>query len=765
MIEEWHSARECADAYGMSKPGFIKLAARKGIRTRRRAGKGGGLEYCFGDHPPNIQLVLAKAESQKLLAETPFPPALESVRNQKKPQEDPAAVAAARAEGDAKAATLAGKPRARMDARAEILRRFERYTKEDAPIAGVRKPGGLIHRAAFAAAWNRGEIDSPARADYPRLSDQQLDRWSQQLRRAGLARLAGNYGNRKNTGVIETHPQLAAALRGLLLDHPHLQPAHAHAWLNARYAALPAAVAGDGPIPLPGHKTVERWLNRWKAENAELYTRMRNPDEWKNKYMVGWGDAAAGIVRLNQVWEFDSTPADVLLEDGRHSILGVIDVYSRRVRLHVSRTSKATAVASLLRGALLDWGVPEIAKTDNGQEYVSNHVRRIFQALDVDHWCSEPFSPWQKSFIERFFRSFSHDLLEYLPGFVGHNVAEREALRARQQFSDRLFVKNRTVELALTAEALQEFCDRWVAGYHSRPHGALAGKRPVEMLAGWRQPVRAVGNERALDLLLSEAPGDGWRIVSKASGIRLNGYDYLAPELGRCVGERVRVLFDPEGDLGRLYTFDGKGQFIALAECPELAGVDRKALAAAGKALQKQRLREQMEGLRADAKAAGSKDLLERVLNHRESDARKIVPLPPRAEECGSAGLIGAQHALDAGQPRTAAIVPPEQLERLRDQMAREERERERIAERPDFASPFARVNWIFEQILRGRWALTQVPAEDRAFARAYLKNTANHKALDYLEMYPRYWEVKSDLMREEDPAETGCPNSESAAG
>ncbi|MBK8508778.1 MAG: DDE-type integrase/transposase/recombinase [Candidatus Competibacteraceae bacterium] len=195
-------------------------------------------------------------------------------------------------------------------------------------------------------------------------------------------------------------------------------------------------------------------------------------------------------------------------------------------------------------------GVPEIAKTDNGQEYVSNHVRRIFQALDVDHWCSEPFSPWQKSFIERFFRSFSHDLLEYLPGFVGHNVAEREALRARQQFSDRLFVKNRTVELALTAEALQEFCDRWVAGYHSRPHGALAGKRPVEMLAGWRQPVRAVGNERALDLLLSEAPGDGWRIVSKASGIRLNGYDYLAPELGRCVGELGPGAVRPRGRPG-----------------------------------------------------------------------------------------------------------------------------------------------------------------------------------------------------------------------
>ena len=76
--------------------------------------------------------------------------------------------------------------------------------------------------------------------------------------------------------------------------------------------------------------------------------------------MIGWGDA------------------DALLEDGRHSILAVIDLYTRRAQLHVSKTSRAAAVAHVTQKALLAWGVPAIAKTDNGQDYVSNQINRIF---------------------------------------------------------------------------------------------------------------------------------------------------------------------------------------------------------------------------------------------------------------------------------------------------------------------------------------------------------------------------------------------------
>lgn len=258
--------------------------------------------------------------------------------------------------------------------------------------------------------------------------------------------------------------------------------------------------------------------------------------------------------------------------------------------------------------------------------------------------------------------------------------------------------------------------------------------------------------------------GDGWRTVTKAYGLRIENYDYLAPELGRFIGERVRVLYDPEGDMGRVFAFDAKGQFIAVAECPELTGLDRQQVAAHAKAIQRQTLQEQVQAIRAEAKQTNTKRAAEHILDLRAADAKKLKLLPQRKEEHASGGLNGALQALQTQRPRDAKIVPQEKLEQLRAEMTQEE-ERAQAGDRPDFASPYHRVHWTLEQILRGRLALTQIVSEDRAFARNYLKNTVDHKALDYLgDIYARYWEVKSDLAREEESAEPSELN-EKAAG
>lgn len=749
MTKEWFSSQESADIHGMSKPGFIKMATRKGYKTQQRTGKGGGLEYHISSFPPDAQLALLAAESAPILA-APIPPKSTGL----KPVEDPAALAVARAEGDAKAAQLQGKARARMDAKAEILSEFWQFCAEKA-VKGSRKSGGQLKKEAFVAAWNRGDIESAARALYPVVSVDRIARWSEQLRRAGLARLSGQRGHRKGCSLIDAQPQLASAMRALLLEMPHAKATKAAEWLGVRYES--------SDLVLPCARTVGRWLGAWKREHAELYARIRNPDDWKNRYMIGWGDASAAVQRLNQLWEFDSTPADVILKDGRHSILGVIDVYSRRVRLHVSKTSRATAVASLLRGALLDWGVPEIAKTDNGQEYVSNHVKRIFQTLEIEQNLSAPFSPWQKPFIERFFRTFSHDLIEFLPGYCGHDVAEREALRARQQFSDRLFVKNRTIELALTAAELQAFCDRWLSGYHDRPHSGLDGKRPLERLANWRSPIRTVANERALDLLLSEAPGDGWRTVTKSYGLRIDSFEYIA--VGLPIGDRVRVLYDPEGDMGRVVVFDGKGQFLAIAECPEITGIDRKELAAHAKASQKAKSQADYRAIKDDAKAMGPRDFANEMLDARESSAGKLVAFPQKTESHATGHLDGAAQAIEAQQERPAVVVSADAMDKLRTEQAQAALKAAAEAEDPDFDSPYGRARWIFERVFYGKWALTQVPERHREFLRRYYKTDGSRGVnLDrYLsDFHARFGEVKTYLLREESAE---ADESEQAAG
>ncbi len=710
-MKEWYSVSELIrmDLPGMpgTTRGIDKRAKKEEWTARPRSGKGGGLEYHLSSLPDAARNELVR-RAQPVLPALPAPVAALAPR--KSTEEAPADLAARKAEGDAQAAFLRGAAAARMDAKREILQMVE----------NARRAGVSVEPVTVDYNAGRLEVSPATRQTLPTISPASVRRWSRQISGHGLARLAGRHGHRAGTGIIDTYPQLGAALRAFLLKYPHAQATRAHEWLRARYdldwSALPAELAGDGPIPMPSVKTVARWISRWKEEHAALYERLRNPDEWKNRYMIGWGDASAHIERPNQVWEFDSTPADVLLADGRHSILGVIDLYTRRVHLHVSKTSKAAAVAHLTKKALLAWGVPDIAKTDNGQDYVSQHLNRIFQALGIEHQVSAPFCPWQKPHIERFFRSFSHDLIELLPGYIGHCVADREALRARQQFSDRLFVKNRAVEFSsLSAADLQTFCDRWAAAYESRPHTGLGGQSPQAVIAAWPEPVRRIEDERVLNLLLQEVPDGGWRVVTKTYGIRVENVEYLGDDLVAHVGERVRVLYDPE-EAGLIYCLNDKDQFIGRAECAELTGASRQELAARCKLAQQRRIQQDTRAARREAKAFFPEAAAETILQAREGRLVVFPPGPP-AETYTTPAIEGAAQSLLPPPEPNILPVSAERQEALRQAMAA--REAAEVApERPDFDSPWARVRWTFALVLNEGRPRETLSAEDRAYVR-----------------------------------------------
>ena len=314
-------------------------------------------------------------------------------------------------------------------------------------LAAVRRSDAL-HAAGYA----RADADALAAADAD-ASPKSVRRWRARVRGIPPGGRLAVLIDRKPTGRPSSiDGELRDELEALLFHFgDHLTARHAHRTLMARCGRAPAV------------STIREWIARYRRENARELSAVTNPDRHRSHRKPAGGDASAGIERLNQLWELDSTPADVICADGkRHAIVAALDVWSRRGRILVVPTSRAAAIAALLRRCILEWGVPETVRTDEGRDYTSRHVLGVLADLEIAHDPCPPYTPEAKPFVERFLGTLARDLFAFLPGFAGHDVAGAQALRARKSFAARRGEDAAgAFGVAFTAEELQARCDVW----------------------------------------------------------------------------------------------------------------------------------------------------------------------------------------------------------------------------------------------------------------------------------------------------------------
>ncbi|MNF77442.1 Integrase core domain protein [compost metagenome] len=358
----------------------------------------------------------------------------------------------------------------------------------------------------------------------------------------------------------------------------------------------------------------------------------------------------------------------------RVHITGVIDVWSRRARMFVTETPRASATAQLVRGAILDWGKPEVCKTDNGSDYVAQRLALTFDNLDILQVLCTPFSPQEKPHIERFFKTFSHDLLELKPGYVGHSVAERKGIESKRSFAKRLMTKGELIEVRMTPDELQAFCDDWLKVYHHRQHAGLQCS-PAEQAAAYQGEIERINDERALDMLLAEpVNGGGTRTVSK-KGIKIDNIWYIAAEL--VVGDLVQVYYD-ERDMGRLVVYSANHEFLCIATAPEYLGVSRRTLALEAKKTQRAMLAEAKKLAERAKRKHSVKDIADKILAHEVEVAdRFAATLTPSATATvyEPAALLAAREARDTledidREPVATDNLPPLTVEDLEEVMA-----------------------------------------------------------------------------------------------
>ena len=607
--------------------------------ARRRKGCGGGWEYHESLLPAEAQsaLIIRRIKQAGPDIATPPPAPIEGA--------DPTLTTRRALRRDAILALLelwdrfrAGHPQGREIARRQFVTLYRNDTLEGLPD------------------WVVSALTS--RAGTPlRLCANTLRAWEIKRNRGQLNALAGHYRSGKGKGLLDRAEDGAVAtyIGALVAHQPHLTMDHIRDLVRDRFGNR-LTVAGRA-CRVPSLRSFQRFVKAWKSAHAETLMKMTDPDGFRSKMRVTGRDMNHWVSRPNQLWEIDASPADVLLEDGRHSIYVLVDIHTRRMMASVTKTPKARAALLLLRRAMLAWGVPEQLRTDNGSDFISHAFKRALRGLGIAQDIVPPFSPERKGSIERAIGTLQHGLMPLLPGFIGHNVADRKKIEARKSFAQRLGESDKDAFMvALDRAEMQRYMDDWIERkYAHAAHAGLDGRTPFAVAAASTAPVRRLKDPRALDMLLAPLAGrDGLRTVTR-SGIAVDRARFNHAAL--VPGTRVLVRHDPD-DLGRVtvYSADG-GEFICVALCPERLGKAPGEAVRALREAQARRVREEVEPLNREIRAMKPRDLIDGILRVAESDHGTLVTLPPRGDDHESTGLSAAEAASTGRRGEVSAAI------------------------------------------------------------------------------------------------------------
>jgi len=667
MIKEWYTAKELAELELDGMPGTeraYQLKAKKEDWVWRPRKSGKGKEYHVKNLPDAVQIqIIERIVSQGDFKRFALP-------------EDP----------DKKEKEKASKEK-RAVARVTIISLFENFCtgtgmgilKAEQAFVRLYEAEGQKGNFSFAPEWVF-EI-------YSKFSIETLRRWRRIKRSGGgLKELNGNFGKRKGKSVLEQaeNGEVASYIVALITKQSHLTAGHVRTLCRAQFGGVLKVKDKAGneiEKPWPVIRSFERFVCNWQKNNKGLLLNLTDPDSFKNKFQPAFGKADWNVTGLNQVWEIDASPVDAFCTDGRKNLYAIIDLYSKRSMFLVSETPKTEASLMLIRRAVIEWGVPDTIKTDNGSDFVSYRFKNALLALGINQDICSPYTPEGKGSVERVFRTLQHDLMPLLPGFIGHNVSDRSKIEQTKAFSQRLGESDKNLfKIDMTAEQLQKYIDDWsVNVYGARVHGTIK-EEPNLRARNWRGAIKKVDNIRVLDVLLAPiGSGKGWRTVTK-TGIRAENTTFIAAELALYIGQRVFVRHHPD-DFGKIYVFkDETGDFICEAVDPERTNISRKELAQAAKQAQKIAYKEKRKEIKKIQRGIKPYDMVEHVLRAHAKEAANVVDF--RAEkEHSSPAITAAQEALNTFTPLEQTPLTPEQ------QAAHEKTTRELSSSKPEIIS------------------------------------------------------------------------------
>ena len=130
----------------------------------------------------------------------------------------------------------------------------------------------------------------------------------------------------------------------------------------------------------------------------------------------------------SHVWSYDFMSA-FTHDGGAVRFLNLIDEYTREcLAIHVGRRINSNQVIDVLAEAMIEHGIPEHIRSDNGPEFVAKDLRKWLAATGAKTLYIEPGSPGENGYCESF-NSKMRD--EFLNGEIFYSLQEVRVLTER----------------------------------------------------------------------------------------------------------------------------------------------------------------------------------------------------------------------------------------------------------------------------------------------------------------------------------------------
>ncbi len=191
--------------------------------------------------------------------------------------------------------------------------------------------------------------------------------------------------------------------------------------------------------------TPDRVRRIWREEGLKV------PEKQPARGRLWLNDGSCLRLRpthAHHVWSVDF----VLIRDaygGKIRMLTMIDEYSRTcLAIHCARRIGADEVIEQLAQAMINHGIPEYIRSDNGPEFIAHRLRHWLERVGIKTAYITPGSPWENGYCESFNGTLRNELLN---GDIFYGVREAQVL-----------------------------VNQWVRHYNTtRPHSALGYKPPA----------------------------------------------------------------------------------------------------------------------------------------------------------------------------------------------------------------------------------------------------------------------------------------------